>query len=96
MELLSAGDHVEDVELLRLVTLSALVASITPVSHTASAQDASRSASSISISAGRHALAGGDAVCDLTLPVKAGAGVAVGAGRGQPVEAIAAVRTVAI
>lgn len=74
MQLLSAGDHVQDVEL--LVTLSALVASIAPASHTASARQASLSASSASISAGRHTPAGGDAVSDLTLAVKAEAGVA--------------------
>lgn len=34
MELLSTGDHVEDVELLRLVTLNTFVSCVTPASHT--------------------------------------------------------------
>lgn len=94
MELLPAGDHVEAVELLRLVTPDAFVPGVTPA---ASVQEVRPSISNISISSGSHTPAGGDAVPDLALAVKAGAGVAVGAGGGHAgVEAIALVHTVGI
>lgn len=88
VELLSAGNHVEDVELLGLVALKALVPGVTPAPRTPLAPEVSPSVSSASVSSP----AGGGTVSDLALPVNTGASLAVGAGDGHAgVEAVTVV-----
>ena len=105
MELLSAGNHVEDVEVLRLLALSAFVAGITPDTHTHTHTHtgltprlcriaALLTSASLAAARARHTPAGGHVVFDLTLPVNTEAGVAVGAGDRHPgVETAAVVQT---
>ena len=106
MKLLSAGNHVEDVEVLRLLTLSAFIAGITPDTHThthththwfntPSLQVAALlTSASLAAARVRHTPAGGHVVFDLTLPVNTEAGVAVGAGDRHPrIETVAVVQT---